>query len=424
MRKDEAKVEAKKVHDPQAPRSFKPRFFWGSLWVLAAVTSVAFPHLGQEFGRKVAAIHLPFSKGAPTLQEFKNWGLFHKNAGSHISAPEAWKLEEGKKEILVAVIDTGMDSKHPDLSQNLWSKEEEIEQGKNKVKQKVYGWDFVKNAPNPSDEHGHGTHVAGIIGAIANPKAGVSGVVHHISLMPVRYYSEYNSGAVNLKNTIKALNYAIDQGCRIINYSGGGPEYSHEEYLAMRRAQQKGILIVAAAGNESENTDVVENFYYPSAYGLTNTISVAATDIRDQLLASSNWGKKKVDVAAPGENIYSTLPGGKYGYMSGTSQATAFVTGIAALLLSRDPSLTPEQIKTLIKESVDSIPSLKEKLATGGRVNAYKALALLIQAGPKGKEGKEPERPQPPSHIPALIANKPIPVLDFLSAPQRQTMNQ
>src|SRR4029077_10572959 len=124
-----------------------------------------------------------------------------------------------------------------------------------------------------------------------------------------------NPGSVNLRNTVKAINYAIDHGARIINYSGGGPEFSEEEYLAIKRAESKGILFVAAAGNERQNTDLVENYYYPSAYRLSNIISVAATDIHNNLLPSSNWGKKSVDVAAPGENIYSTLPQNKFGYM-------------------------------------------------------------------------------------------------------------
>jgi subtilisin family serine protease len=119
---------------------------------------------------------------------------------------------------------------------------------------------------------------------------------------------------------------------------------------------------------------LVENYYYPSAYHLSNIISVAATDIHNNLLPSSNWGKTKVDIAAPGENIYSTLPNGKFGYMSGTSQATAFVTGVAALLLAQNPSLTPPELKKIILESAEPLPQLQGKIATGGRLNAYQAL--------------------------------------------------
>lgn len=303
-------------------------------------------------------------------QNLKNWGLVNSLAKSHIQAIDAWKIEEGKKNIVVAVIDTGIDPKHRDLAANIWR------DPKDKTSS-VFGWNFVSNQPNPNDEHGHGTHVAGIIGAVTDPKTGVSGVAHKVSIMPVKYYSDANSGAVNLKNTIKAINYAIDHGAQIINYSGGGPERSEEEYLAIKRAESRGILFVAAAGNDHNNTDQLENYYYPSAYHLKNIISVAATNINNDLLTSSNWGKTSVDVAAPGENIFSTLPQNQFGTMSGTSQATAFVTGIAALLLSQDPTLSPQRVKEIILASTDQFPHLKDKLKSGGRVNAYRALLAL-----------------------------------------------
>ena len=302
----------------------------------------------------------------PMKAEFiKNWGLSNIQGQSHIHAVDAWKIERGSHDVVVAVIDTGIDANHRDLSVNIWHDPKAPSE---------YGWNFVNDKANPTDDHGHGTHVAGIIGAIANPVTGVSGVANTVSIMAVKYYSDSNPGSVNLRNTIKAINYAVDHGAKIINYSGGGPEFSEDEYLAIKKAESKGVLFVAAAGNEHQDTDITENYYYPSAYNLTNIISVAATDINNNLLKSSNWGKTKVDVAAPGENIFSTLPGGRYGYMTGTSQATAFVTGIAALLLSKNPNLTPIQLKALIKKSVDVIPQLQGKLATGGRVNAYKAL--------------------------------------------------
>ncbi len=339
-------------------------------FILTSLFAVGtFPTLG------VSAIHpsidLPLN---PIAKSLKNWGLINVEDKSHIQAPDAWKIEEGNSKVIVAVIDTGIDPSHKALSKNIWHDVD------NKHPH-VYGWNFVSNSPNPKDEHGHGTHVAGIIGAIVDPSTGVSGVAHHVSIMPVKYYSDANPGSVNLSNTIKAINYAVDHGARIINYSGGGPEFSQDEYLAIKKAEAKGVLFVAAAGNEHQNTDKSENFYYPSAYRLSNIISVAATDIHNNLLPSSNWGKKYVDVAAPGENIYSTLPGGRYGYMSGTSQATAFVTGMAALLLSQDPTLTPQQIKSIIMGSVDKIKQLSDKVVTGGRVNAYSALLLLKNRG-------------------------------------------
>jgi len=297
---------------------------------------------------------------------FKNWGLENSLSNSHIHAPEAWKITKGNSSVVVAVIDTGIDFSHPDLKANQW-----------KDKKGNYGFDFVTKKPNPKDEHGHGTHVAGIIGATTNLKAGISGVAPKVSLMAVRYYSPANSGTVNLKNTVKAIDYAIEHNAQIINYSGGGPEFSEPEYLALKRAEAKGILVIAAAGNEKQNTDQMENYYYPAAYRLKNIISVAAITETNNLLSSSNWGKTRVDVAAPGENIYSTLPGSNYGKMSGTSQATAFVTGVAALILSQNPSLKPEQIRDIIVHSVDKSSILKEKVLSGGKVNAYAALKSL-----------------------------------------------
>ena len=295
---------------------------------------------------------------------YKNWGLYNQN-NSDIDAVDAWTIENGNKDLVVAVIDTGIDTNHVDLKANIWHDPKHKD---------VFGYNFVQNKDNPSDQHGHGTHVAGIIGAVADPKSGISGVARKVSIMAVQYYSDANPGTVNLRNTVRAINYAVDHGARIINYSGGGPEFSEDEYNAIKRAGDKGILFICAAGNEHQNTDIEGNAYYPSAYRLPNMISVAATDQRNNLVPSSNWGKKMVDVSAPGENIYSTLPKGRFGYMSGTSQATAFVTGVAALVWSRYPKLKASQVKALILSSVDRFPQLDGKLLTGGRVNAYSAL--------------------------------------------------
>lgn len=369
------------------PPSQKFRGIYGVL-LLGIFSSIAFgfsPPEGID-GRSLF-------KGTPP---FRNWGLVNSQGRSHIQALDAWKIEIGKPSVVVAVIDTGIDASHPDLSANIW-KDPKSPRDKNG---NVYGWNFVTNQPNPVDNHGHGTHVAGIIGAVGDPKSGVSGVAQRVSIMPVKYYSDTSSGAVNLKNTISAIEYAINNGARIINYSGGGPEFSEDEYLAIRKAEAKGVLFVAAAGNEHQDTDRIENYYYPSAYRLSNIISVAATDIRNNLLPSSNWGKSKVDVTAPGENIFSTLPGGRFGTMSGTSQATAFVSGIAALLLSQDPSLKPAQLKEIIMSSVDRFPQLEGKIATGGRVNAYRALLAL-------KNNRDRFRLGTPAKSPALVATSP-----------------
>ena len=314
----------------------------------------------------IIAVFITQSVSAASLAQFdaKNWGL----GASAAKVQKAWTVTQGSRNVVVAVIDTGIDANHPDLKANLW---------KAPLKSSIYGWDFVTRSANPIDVHGHGTHIAGIIGAIANPRTGTAGVAQNVQIMPIRYYSESAAGSVNLANTIKALHYAIDNGARIINYSGGGPEYSEEEFQAMQEADRKGILIVAAAGNDHHNTDLEENRYYPAAYenkGLKNIISVASIDREGRLLPSSNYGVKSVDIAAPGEGILSTIPGGKYGKLTGTSQATAFVTGVAALILSKQPSLTPAQIKEVILKNADLSQNLRGKVASSGSLDALKAV--------------------------------------------------
>lgn len=297
----------------------------------------------------------------------KNWGLENTAYDSHINARKAWRITKGSKKIVVAVIDTGIDATHPDLKDNIC-----------RYNNDEYGFDFVTGKKNPSDAHGHGSHVAGIIGATAKNNAGAIGVAPNVCIMAVRYYSDTATGAQNLANTVKALNYAVDHGANIINYSGGGAEFSMREMQAIKRAEAKGIIVVAAAGNEYQDTDQDGNAYYPAAYGLSNIIAVAATNIHNQILPSSNWGKKHVHVAAPGENIFSTLPKGRYGYLTGTSQATAFVSGLAALILSEYPSLKPVEVRDIIMKTADKFDSLKDKVASGGRINAYAALRMTI----------------------------------------------
>jgi subtilisin family serine protease len=282
----------------------------------------------------------------------KNWGLHNGRALSGIEAPAAWKLLKGVSKVNVAVIDTGIDGQHPDLA---------------KVTSH-FGWDFNEKKKATSDGHGHGTHIAGIIDIASNGRA---------FLIPVVYYAETNTGAQNLKKTVAAIRWAVDHGAKVINYSGGGPEFAEEEYLALKYAETHNVLVVAAAGNERSDSDVPENYYYPAAYRLANIIVVAATDIGNHLIRSSNWGKTKVDVAAPGENIFSTLPNSRYGFMTGTSQATAFVTATAVMILTQRPKLKPSEVKEIIRATVDPIAELKDKVASGGRVNAEAAIRSI-----------------------------------------------
>lgn len=317
----------------------------------------------------------------PSIQ--KNWGLIGQGG---IKANRAWDITQGDRQIVVAIIDTGIDLSHPDLASNIWKNPGEtgfdsrgrnkstngVDDDRNGYIDDVSGWDFVNNKPTVEDNHGHGTHIAGIVGASGDNT--IVGTCPRVSIMALKYFDPSSKGNDNLKNTIRAIRYAADMGARIINYSGGGTEPNDDEFGAIRYAQQKGILFVAAAGNEQSNSDHAP--YYPADYNLSNIISVTAVDNGTNILKTSNYGSKSVHIAAPGNGIKSTLPRGNYGLMTGTSQATAFVSGVAALISSKNKEFNFDQIKNQIIQTADEVPGLKGKTLNGGRLNSYAALAI------------------------------------------------
>lgn len=250
-------------------------------------------------------------------------------------------------DLVIAVIDTGLDINHPDLKAQLWTNPGEIpnngiDDDNNGFVDDIHGWNFANNSNDLTDSHGHGTHIAGII---AGHSPDLPRVSSQVKIMALKYYDPKSSGAQNLINSIRALMYAIDMKAKIINYSGGGVERSQLEEAAIKKASRNGILLVAAAGNESTNTD--NSGYYPANYKLPNIISVASIDMEGHLLSFSNYGAKTVDLATRGKNIYSTLPDGKYGMMSGTSQSTALMTGIAAHMMLQNRDLIGQPKKVL-----------------------------------------------------------------------------
>lgn len=315
------------------------------------------------------------------------WGL------QAIGAPEAWTKHRGDKNIVVAIIDTGGDIHHQSLKDKIWTNpgetgldengmsrsENGIDDDDNGFVDDVHGWNFVSGSPEVMDEHGHGTHIAGIVGSVAPD----------VSLMILKYYDTESNGIDNLTNTIRAIQYAVKMDAKIINYSGGGILKSAQEEAALAWAASKGVLVVAAAGNEGLNSDFFH--FYPADYDLPNILSVGATDREGQLLKMSNHGVHTVDVAAPGRNIYSTLPNGNFGFMSGTSQATAFVTGAAVLMMSASAEMRePAKLIEHLASAGRAMHGLKNRIRSGGVLDLQLALApaipnLEIAQTPRGR---------------------------------------
>ncbi len=306
---------------------------------------------------------------------------------------EAWVRHRalGSRAVKVCIIDTGADVNHPDLKENIWTNPGETGldfAGRNKATNQidddndgcvddVHGCNFISNNGDLTDHHGHGTHIAGAIGAAGGVKGkGAVGVSPRVTLIIAKYYDPEATTNNNLVNTVRAIRYCVAKDANIINYSGGGLEPSDKEREAIALARDHGILFVAAAGNEASNSDI--KHYYPADYGLDNIISVTAYDHDQNVLPSSNFGESSVDIAAPGKKIYSTLPGGNYGYMTGTSQATALVTGVAALIKARFTDFDASRIIRHIIETGDlDTLKLAGKTRSQKRLNAYRALAIL-----------------------------------------------
>lgn len=299
-------------------------------------------------------------------------------SGADIKAQQAWDITTGSNTVIVAVVDTGVDITHPDLAANIWTNPGEIpnngiDDDNNGFIDDVNGWNFYNNNNDVSDANGHGTHCAGTIGAMGNNNLGVTGVAWNVKIMPIKLLAGKSTTSYMEAEAIK---YATKMGASIISCSYGGLGFSEIEKSAYANSS---ALIICAAGNETRDNDITPS--YPCSFGLSNIISVAATNNKDQLAWFSNYGKTSVDLAAPGEAILSTYPVAlapagalPYKYLDGTSMATPCVSGVAALVKSANPSLTSIQIKNILLNSVDTLTSLKGKVSTGGRINAYKAV--------------------------------------------------
>ncbi len=307
-----------------------------------------------------------------------------------LQATTAWDLETGSEDIVVAVIDTGVDYTHPDLAANMWVNTAEIpgnniDDDGNGIKDDIYGAKFVSSPNgNPMDDNSHGTHVAGTIGAVGNNGLGVVGVNWRVKIMALKFLS--SSGSGSLSGAIQAINYMVMMkargvNIRVVNNSWGGGGYSQPLYDAIARARDAGIIFTAAAGNESNDNDQAPA--YPASYDLPNVVSVAAIDSDGNLAGFSNYGASNVDIAAPGVDILSTTPGGTYATYSGTSMATPHVTGALALLLTYDPSLSAEQAIARLYESGMNLASLNGLVRTSRTANVNRMLRNMTEAVPE-----------------------------------------
>jgi subtilisin family serine protease len=297
-----------------------------------------------------------------------NTGQLGGTAGADISASGAWDVATGG-DVTVAIIDTGIDADHPDLRANIWHNPNEVQNGLdddgNAMIDDINGVDYANGDTDPSDDAGHGSHVAGIVGAEGDNGVGVAGVSWRVRLMALKFLD--GNGEGNTADAANAIDYAVDHGARVVNASWGGPAFSQTLYEAVQRAADRGVVFVAAAGNEGNDSDASPDF--PAAFDLPNVISVAASDRNDQLLPYSNYGHGSVDIAAPGDDIYSTVPPevdpSGYANFSGTSMASPSVAGAAALYLSHAPGSSSDQVRAALLQSVDQLPSLAGKTATG-----------------------------------------------------------
>jgi thermitase len=291
-----------------------------------------------------------------------------------VQAREAWDRTTGSRNIKVAVIDTGVDYNHPDLSANVAPS---------------LGHDFVNNDTDAMDDHGHGTHCAGTVGAVGNDGIGVAGANWLVTIIPIKVLGADGSGTN--AQIAAGVDHAVAKGAHVISMSLGGPGASSTLEAAIRRASNAGVLTIVAAGNESTNNDVTPS--YPAAFSIPHMLSVAATDINDQLASFSNFGTGTTQISAPGVGILSTVPGGGYDSWDGTSMATPLVAGVAALTLSAQPGLNATQLRDILLNTSDSIVGLTSAVQKGRRVNANNAVAQAL--------GTTPLPPGPPADQPA-----------------------
>ena len=329
------------------------------------------------------------TQGTPDDPIFgQQWGLRNSGqaggvVGADIEATQAWDVQTGSPDVVVAIIDTGVDYTHPDLAPNIWTNPNEIpnngiDDDQNGLVDDVHGFDYLNFDADPMDDNGHGTHVAGTVAAVGNNGIGVAGVAWNARIMPLKFLGPDGTGPIS--GAVACVEYAVSMGAQVLNNSWGGIGYSNMLRLAIEDANDAGVLFVAAAGNSGMNLD--ESAYYPASYTTPNMIPVASTTNQDLLSGFSNYGAQTVRIAAPGSNIWSTSPGAGYQSMSGTSMAAPHVSGALALLKSQFPAMPAAQLKTVLLSSAEPVPALAGLVGGGARLNVSRMLTGLDSIPP------------------------------------------
>ena len=346
-------------------------------WIAELEATGQFEYVEPNFVRSIglAPTDAAFANG--TLWGLHNFGQFGGTPGVDINATNAWDVTVGSTNVIVAVVDSGIRYTHQDLAAQMWVNPDEIpgngaDDDNDGFIDNVYGLDAVNNDGDPMDDNGHGTHVAGTIGAAANNGGQHVGVAWQVRLMAGKFLAANNSGPVIA--AIRCVDFAVQNGANVINASYGGYGFSQAEYDAILAARNAGVLFVAAAGNDRNDNDQFP--MYPTSFDLDNIISVAAMDRVERLATFSNFGATTVDVAAPGVEIFSTWIGSDtdYNTIQGTSMAAPHVTGIAALVFANSPNASYIDVRSRITNGVVAVPAFAGRMTTGGRVDAFKAL--------------------------------------------------
>ena len=330
----------------------------------------------------------------------ENTGQNGGTPGVDIDARPAWDITTGDSSVVIGVIDSGVDYTHPDLADNMWVNPGEVcgngeDDDGNGVVDDCYGYSAVNGNGDPMDGNGHGTHVAGTIGASANNGQGVTGVNWDVEIIGCQFLGADGRGstAAAIECIDYMTNLKVNHGVNLVatNNSWGGGAYSESLKTAIADSIDQGIMFVSAAGNDGIDSDVTAS--YPGGYDLDGIVNVANTTRTDSLAASSTYGAVSVDLGAPGTEILSTYLNGGYATASGTSMASPHVAGVAGLIWSIAPHLSVTEVKQILMDSGESIPALSGKTASGNRLNALNALlaadpdpAYRLELSPSNQE--------------------------------------